>query len=200
MEELPNATAVRDPASRRQLAGIVAASVLAVAVIGWFGFWRSDMKPRAVLRGEGDTWPLAFTPDGRAFASSGSAGVTLWNTLTGKARSVWANPSGAYAAMGAFSPDGRKFAGTYFHERPKPLTVELRDCADGRVVWSVLTKQDEPPLAAPSRPVNCGSGALAATRVCLYTALQRRGSVALNQLVLFARHKAWPERHRPCHW
>jgi hypothetical protein len=62
------------------------------------------------------------------------------------------------------------------------------------------TKQVVPPLAAPSRPVNCGSGALAATGVCLYTTVLRRGSVALYQLVLFARHEAWPERHRPCHW
>ncbi len=99
-------------------------------------------------------------------------------------------------------PAGR----TVRHDRSAALGASIgqRTSASTRDRWRKFPFEEctkvVPPSAAPSRPVNCGSVALAATGVCLYTALLRRGSVALYQLVLFARHEAWPERHRPCHW
>ena len=59
----------------------------------------------------------------------------------------------------------------------------------------------EPPSAAPSRPVNFGSGGSGSDRVLASTlGLRRRASVAVFPLVLLARSEAWPERLRPCHW
>ena len=72
---------------RRRLA-VGAAIVLAFGVVYGIAIWRSSWSPRAVLRGVGDTWPLAFTPDGKTFATSGTNGITLWDTATGRERSM----------------------------------------------------------------------------------------------------------------
>jgi len=121
---------------------IGAAAVIAVCAYFWLEYWRSSRSgwaPRAVLRGDGYERPLAFTPDGKTFATSGRRGVTLRNPATGEVRAVWAHSTAAYAATGAFSPDGRAFAAVHLQGFGKPLLVELRDVAGGSVTWSLAT-------------------------------------------------------------
>ncbi len=132
--------AVTDPARLGRWNVFGAAAVIAVCAYFWLEYWRSSRSgwaPLAVLRGDGYERPLAFTPDGKSFATSGTRGVTLRNPATGEVRAVWAHSPGSYAAMGAFSPDGRAFAAVHLQGFGKPLLVELRDVAGGRVTWSL---------------------------------------------------------------
>jgi WD40 repeat protein len=123
---------------RRRLA-VGAAIVLAIGVVYGIAIWRSSWSPRAVLRGVGDTWPLAFTPDGKTFATSGTNGVTLWDTTTGRERATWPHPEGAWAAVGEFAPDGGTFAGIYRGAAGDSLSAELTDTTDGHAIWTFPT-------------------------------------------------------------
>ncbi|MFJ9588649.1 nSTAND1 domain-containing NTPase [Streptomyces acidicola] len=71
---------------------------------------------------------VAFSPDGRALASSDNGGtMRLWDTATGRLRRN--QPEGGAAAVAfavAFTPDGRTMA------IASPDGVELRDTTDGR--------------------------------------------------------------------
>lgn len=78
---------------------------------------------------------MAFAPDGRTFASSGTTGVTRWDTATGRARAVWAPENDEYVGVGAFSPDGRLFASACLERPSATASVQLRDAANGRVLW-----------------------------------------------------------------
>jgi WD40 repeat protein len=107
----------------RSRAGLV---LLAVATLvgGWF-LLRTLLDPwpaRATLKTPGDTWPLAFSPDGRTFLTSGEGGITRWDVATGRrlgepytlekvALDLELDEArDPKAAIGEFSPDGRTLA------------------------------------------------------------------------------------------
>jgi WD40 repeat protein len=107
--------------------------LLALAALGWLAsVWRTPWPVRAELRTPGDTWPLAFSPDGAVFATSSPSGITVWDTATGTKRSSWAGPGGQFVAVGTFSPDGRTFAGVATHGPQKPPSILVIDAMSGR--------------------------------------------------------------------
>jgi WD40 repeat protein len=57
------------------------------------------------LEGQGVTFRLAFSPDSRLLATSGTRGVKLWEAATGNLVRSW-DPGGS----AAFSPDGKSIA------------------------------------------------------------------------------------------
>jgi WD40 repeat protein len=135
-----DALSVLDPMARhRRRALIGSAVVVTLGVVFWLTYGRSTMSSRAVLRGVGDTWPLAFSPDGTRLATSGTNGITVWDVGSGRERAVWVNPGGAWAAMGTYAPDGRSFAAVYTQGIGSSMSVELTDSADGGVLWAVPT-------------------------------------------------------------
>ncbi len=70
--------------ARREAIAIIVAAVVLLGAMGWLAMWGTTWSPRAVLRGQGDTWPLGFTPDGKSFATSGTGGITIWDTAQGR--------------------------------------------------------------------------------------------------------------------
>ncbi len=120
--------------SFRGRAAIVLFASVAVVGGGWFIHQRwTDWQVRAVLRTPGDTWPLAFSPDSRTFATGERGSITLWETESGRKRVTWkVDPSrGRGAVAGVFSPDGRTFAAALFNH-PQPLSFSLVDVDTGR--------------------------------------------------------------------
>ena len=135
-----DAPTILDPVARRRRRIVIGAAVAVALGIGlWLTHGRSTMRPKAVLRGVGDTWPLVFTPDGKSFTTSGTNGVTVWDTKTGRQRAIWVHPAGAWAVTGAFAPDGQSFAGAYTQGPGSSMSVELTDSADGSVLWAFPT-------------------------------------------------------------
>jgi WD40 repeat protein len=122
----------RSLGSRGRAAIVLFASV-AVVGGGWFIHQRwTDWQVRAVLRTPGDTWPLAFSPDSRTFATSSEGGrITLWETDSGRKRVTWKVEPSRGAVAGVFSPDGRTFAAALFNH-PQPLSFSLVDVGTGR--------------------------------------------------------------------
>ncbi len=116
---------------------VIGSVLLLLGAVGWLVLRGTPWPPRAVLRGEGDTWPLAFTPDGTGFATAGASGVTLWETATGQARAFWAQTDGSHPGMAAFSPDGLTFAAIDFFGPGSPMAITLRDANDGRALWTL---------------------------------------------------------------
>ena len=91
---------------------------------------------RATLKTPLDTWPLAFSPDGRDFLTAGEGGITRWDVLTGDQEGeTWAIPGGEYAGLGAYSADGRSFA-VSCSKGNGSRTVHLIDATNGRIRWS----------------------------------------------------------------
>ena len=97
-------------------------------VYGWWTLWPT----RAILRCPGRTWPLAFSPDSRTFATSGTDGIKLWDTADGRQRATWSGLNEGDATAGAFAPDGRTFAAVLYKDS-RPLTMALIDVGTGRV-------------------------------------------------------------------
>src|SRR6185437_6291700 len=81
---------------RKEMIGLLPAIALLAGL--WLpSFRESEWTTRAVLRTPGDTWPMAFSPDGRTFATSGGGGITLWDVATGGRRATWGVPDGQAA-------------------------------------------------------------------------------------------------------
>jgi len=122
---------------RRAVLGLV---VLTASVFSpWLAYrWWTWWPTKAVLRSEGDTWPLAFSPDGRSFATSTHGGVRLWDVGTGRSRTTWGVDASRFALSGAFSPDGRVFAAALANH-PRPIEIALVDVATGRVTARLPT-------------------------------------------------------------
>jgi WD40 repeat protein len=123
--------------ARREAIAIIGAAILLLGAVAWLAHWFTAWSPRAVLRGQGDTWPLAFTSDGTGFATAGTDGVTLWETATGLARAFWPQTDGSHSGMAAFSPDGLTFAAIDFFGPGSPIAITLRDVPNGRVRWTL---------------------------------------------------------------
>lgn len=121
----------RRGASRRRAGRWALAALIALAAWGAWG-WRPGWPARAVLRTPGDTWPLAFAPDGRTFATSSPAGVTTWDVATGDRRATWDALRGRAPVAGLFAPDGRTFAAAV-DGHPNTIAIALVDAATGRV-------------------------------------------------------------------
>jgi len=145
VEELPDSSnpqaASKSIARHERVVMLVAFGVILAAIVG-FAFWHSGWAPKAVLRGDGDTWPLAFTPDGTGFLTAGETGVSLWETATGRMRAFWAQPDGSHSGMAAFSPDGQSFASIDFFGPGSPMAIKLRDTGDGRVRWTLPVRNE----------------------------------------------------------
>jgi WD40 repeat protein len=128
--------------ARREGIVIIGAIVLLLAAVGFVAIWGTAWLPRAVLRADGDTWPLAFTPDGTKFATAGASGVTLWDAATGQARAFWTQPDGSHSGLGAFSADGQTFATVDFFGPGSPMAITLRSATDGRVQWALPMRNE----------------------------------------------------------
>ena len=112
-----------------------ALALLAVAtLIGGWSFLRGLVDPwpaRVILKAPLDTWPLAFSPDGRAFLTSGEGGITAWDVADGRKREPWAIQGDRIAIIGEFSPDGRTFAAATT-SKDRTISIHLIDAATGR--------------------------------------------------------------------
>ncbi len=106
-----------------------------ISIRGSFDEWPA----RAILKTPRDTWPLAFSPDGRTFLTSGAGGITSWDVASGRKRDLWAIDGDRGAGMGAFSPDGRTFAAAGA-SRPQATSIELIDTTSGRSRASLSTR------------------------------------------------------------
>jgi WD40 repeat protein len=116
---------------RRAALAVVAAVVLAGGA--WLGLGRwAEWPARARLRTPGATWPLAFSPDSRTFATSDGSRVTLWDAADGRARATWELGRPRPGIVGAFSPDGRTFVAAV-DGHPQPISVAWVDVATGRL-------------------------------------------------------------------
>jgi WD40 repeat protein len=93
-------------------------------------------KEVRVLQADAAFPVLTFSPDGRRLASSSVlAGLTLWDTASGRGRFLTPPQRGAVVAV-AFSPDGRALA-SCAAQGP----VLLQDVASGRVVRPLEVKR-----------------------------------------------------------
>jgi WD40 repeat protein len=115
----------------------VALALLAVATLAgsWFflGGLVDPWPARAVLKTPVETWPLAFSPDGRTFLTSGGEGITRWDVATGRKQGdPWVLRDDQSAIVGEFSPDGRTFAAAGY-SGPKSLSIHLIDVVTGRI-------------------------------------------------------------------
>ena len=144
---LPASALRRWRSLRLRTKAALALLAIALPVAGWF-FLRGpvdDWPARAVLKTPRDTWPLAFSPDGKTFLTSGEGGITPWEVATGRKGDLWAIKDDRFAVTGAFSPDGRTFA-VAVASQPKALSIELIDTATGQTRTTLAT--DSPSVYA----------------------------------------------------
>jgi WD40 repeat protein len=84
-----------------------------------------------------ETYAIAFSPDGKLFASAGAdQQVLVWERTTGNLRQRFAGPASPVTAL-AFSPDGTLLAGG-----GADRTVRLWDAATGRLRRSLAGHRD----------------------------------------------------------
>jgi WD40 repeat protein len=115
----------------RSTTALLAATALLIG-LGQADRWRTETWPAtAVLRTPGNTWPLAFSPDGRRFLTFGRGGITPWDIPSGRRGEAWGVEPGGAAVTGAFSPDGGTFAAAVFNPS-QALSIELLDASTGR--------------------------------------------------------------------
>jgi WD40 repeat protein len=95
---------------------------------------------KAVLRTPGDTWPLAFSPDSRSFATYSRDGITLWDTNTAKPRTTWSALAARSVGIGTFSPDGKLFAAALIR-LPEPTAIAVIDTDTGEVKVTLSTRR-----------------------------------------------------------
>jgi WD40 repeat protein len=134
--------AVPERAVRREGVLVLAAVGIILAALGGIALWWSAWAPRAVLSGAGGLVSLAFTPDGKVFATDGFSAITLWDTATGVERAAWPHSTGGGAGMAAFSSDGSALATINFHGPGSPISIELHDVLSGKDRWSVPTPNE----------------------------------------------------------
>ena len=116
-------------------------------------------QARFTLTGRSVT-TVAFSPNGKALATGGQGGVTLWDTASGQMQTAW-DPGGAggsYVFSLAFSPDGKLLAtggsaGTGTIKLWDAATGQLRASLKGHTtaVYSVAFSSDGRTLASASR-------------------------------------------------
>lgn len=96
----------------------------ALALMGWPAIGQKAFSPRWTINYGSRLNAVAATRE--VFAAAGTAGVTLWDTFTGKVMSTYPLPSTVVYSL-AFSPDGHLLAA---------------GCGDGLVrVWSLQGKR-----------------------------------------------------------
>jgi hypothetical protein len=95
---------------------------------------------RAVLKTPRGAWSQAFSPDGKTFLTSNEAGITPWDTATGRPGVPWPIKQGRFAVTGAYSPDGKTFAVAIFRY-PEFLAIQLIDTTTGRPGMTLQTRQ-----------------------------------------------------------
>src|SRR5207248_857084 len=98
-----------------------------------------EWPARAVLKTPGDTWPLAFSPDGRTFLTSGDGDITPWDTTTGLPGKLWPIKDQKFAVTGAYSPDGETFAVAIFRH-PELVAIHLIDTTSGSTNATLKTQ------------------------------------------------------------
>jgi WD40 repeat protein len=128
------ARAARSWRSLRLRTRVVLALVAVATLSGSWFLLRELLDPwpaRAVLKTPFDTWPLAFSPDGRTFVTSGQGEITSWDVATGRKGDLWTIQDDQSALIGEFSPDGRTFAAATISPT-KPNSIELIETATGR--------------------------------------------------------------------
>jgi WD40 repeat protein len=141
-----------------------------LAAVAGGRFTLIDPRTGAIRRGprvNAFTRPV-FDPSGRVAAVAGSAGVTLWNTETGRLR-ILRPPRGlrASAAALALSPDGRRVAVGLQLADPTQPGLLVGDVATGRVLaeehapcTDVAFSPDGRRLAVAEVPVAGGAGTI----------------------------------------
>ncbi len=117
---------------RSRAASVLLAMTVSLAGVCLSNRWRVDPWPtRAVLRAPNGALPLAFSPDGKTFLTTGRGGIYAWDAASGGKGQTWSMKSGGSPQVWAFSPDGRTFAIASV-AYPGPLSIELFDTSTGR--------------------------------------------------------------------
>lgn len=128
------------PRWRASIALLASASLL-----GGYGLaYRRLARPgpaRVEFRAADKVQPLAFSPDGRTFATSIIGEITLWDTSSGRQRASWKVPEVESTVAGAFSPDGRTFAAAILQHGP--AKVALIDVASGQARATGTTRHPQ---------------------------------------------------------
>jgi len=151
---------------RRRAASVLLAMTIIPVVAMLAGRWLGDSWPaRVVLRAPMCASPLAFSPDGRTFLTTGRGGITPWDVASGRKGETWPFKAGETPEMGAFSPDGGTFAAASYNlsdhvaiglfdpttgrtratlHTPRRTIMHLGFAADGRTLRAFLG--DDPQL------------------------------------------------------
>jgi WD40 repeat protein len=148
---VPSARSRPRPTINRVIVGL--ASVLASGLLS-IGSDAQEPRPRTWTLSDAHTNSvsgLAFSPDGRALASSSRDGtVKLWDLTTGRVRATLeAHPRGWVNAV-AFSPDGRTIATGSGGYSVSPGGELDRDRTGGVKLWDVGTGRLRATLDVPS--------------------------------------------------
>ena len=136
--------------SLRPRARVALALLLVVtACVAWISTrgQPDDWPARTVIDVPEKNHPLAFSPDGRTFLTTGEAGIIPWDAATGRKCTPWAMKDGLFVKTrdgwlirkGAYSPDGRTFAAA-ISASPQLASFELIDASTGRTTATLATR------------------------------------------------------------